>query len=1779
MTVHRLSAGDGYAYYIRETVTADERRERGRELGDYYTAKGQPPGLWMGSGIGLLGVSGTVTEAQMRSLFGQGLHPEAERIIAERIAEGFTPKKAVAAAKLGRAFPKYKGPDSEFTRRLDEATEAFKRMNRRAPGAKERADLRGKVGAQIFRQQHGRGPESKEELGRFIKRAEGGAQKEAVAGFDLVFSAPKSVSVLWALGSEEVRRAVEQAHEQAVADTLAWLEAEAVMTRTGFGGIAQEHVQGGLIATRFRHYDNRLGEPLLHDHVVVANKVLGPDGKWRSLDSALLYAMNVPASELYNARVVEAVCTELGLRAEAREVTAGKRPVMEIAGVGGDLIEGHSQRSQGIKERVAELVEQFRQEHGREPSSKVLLQLMQQATLDTRPDKEKARSLSELRVEWRAAAVDAYGADRVNGLLRAAQAVADGFREDTAAFRIDMETAAREVIETVSEHRSVWGRRQVLAEARRWVMNATRGTRPGADIAEQIAALALVTEAINITPPDANPRFPELTRPDGTSIYRRRETELFTSCAVLAAEERVVAAARTLVIPSVSAEVYERVEAAYQLAHPDRPLDAGQRALARAFATGEHLVEAAIGPAGAGKTTAMAVAGDAVRAAGGRVVGLGPSARAAAELSAGTDAPAYVLHEWLARREGAHDGAPIEPGFELFPGDLIIVDEAGMAGTKRLAAVIADAQQAGAVVRLVGDPGQLASVESGGALRLLAGTVDVVELESVHRFRAEGEAAASLALRGGEVEDAWTWYLDEGRIIAGTREQMIRQIFADWQTDIDAGLTAMMMADDNATVSELNAMAQAHRLATGRLDLAHSVGLRDGLQAHRGDLVVTRKNARKNVVRGGKDFVKNGDQWSVVRVADDGTMVVRHTGHGGQATLPADYVQKHLELGYASTAHRGQGATVDTGSGLFSTRTAREAAYVEMTRGRQKNRGYVILEDGQTMADVLESIVRNAQASRSATDTIREEWDRAWGIRQLANEYTDVHARALSLRYQSMLRNLLGEDAEGFIAADAWPAVVRAVRDAEAAGFAPERILSAAYHERDFHDADDVSAVLSWRIDNHVENARGTVEKLAGEQTSRPLADLTTEQLDALEARATERRTQALENLNRADARVANRPRGVVVDGQPVPAWPHRAYGDRTRTQLAAEIARVRYLGRSADRAGDDNGAREAYAALASMRREQRIRARMAPLDRMRETWQREPGTGHAATAGLEGVVVSAMMRANVQGQEEARVRLEQAEVVIERVRAEQRIRRILPDNPAPVPDHSGPVPEWLAPREVERDQHTPEAWVEHLQQRRAVIEDRLRQTGHVLAEDPPAWTRILGPVPPVDHELREAWELDAALADAWRTRRQVRDSEPGIGVRPEAEADAQAWQALHDQVSRIGRRARAVEAAAQRAETLYPTAIQETAETSVESDPAALAVAEETPVVEAEPHEELTAEDVGMVAVDPVLPAVEQAPEERPDEPRAEREAEVSVADPQQDLAAEEPDPVLDAARATDEPDARRGAPEVSEDGWQDLPYAMLSDAELATTLAYAVDAAETAQEQTTAQDARVTELAEALARGGEVEQRVAARAERVEAIQQMRAAADRVRELTAGVEFDAHQVADVEAKLAETGRFGRPAVRSPEREQMERQLLDLRAAAAQREQQLSTARQRLADSTHRAGPERDHDELLANWERAGGSRETVLARTKASRSRSLQSARVEAEEARSRVTTLDASAASIRQEMQRRDAQPYAQRVAEETRRLQAAQRTAEQQRQQNQQQGPDQNRGGRSRGGPEL
>ena len=394
MTMHILSSGDGYAYYTSETASGDIKREAGQDLGDYYTAEGNPPGVWVGSGLAALGVSGTVTEEQMKALFGEGLHPDAEQIIAAAQGEGKTADEAIELAKLGRGYYSYKQGTTDLRQQIETGYSDFTRMNHRAPNAEERRVIRVREGAQAFRTAKGRQPADKEELGRFITAATRPTQ-QAVAGFDLVFSPAKSVSTLWGLGDNETRKAIEDEHEAAISDTVGYLEREAIATRAGTNGVAQIDVEGGLIATRFRHYDSRNGDPQLHDHLVVANKVKGVDGKWRTIDSKLLHRQGVAASEFYNQRVMDRVTDRLGLATELREVTPGKRPVVEIAGIDDRLTAGFSTRSAGIKAAMITLESDYRATHGRSPDAKARIALAQQATLETRPQKLHARALSD----------------------------------------------------------------------------------------------------------------------------------------------------------------------------------------------------------------------------------------------------------------------------------------------------------------------------------------------------------------------------------------------------------------------------------------------------------------------------------------------------------------------------------------------------------------------------------------------------------------------------------------------------------------------------------------------------------------------------------------------------------------------------------------------------------------------------------------------------------------------------------------------------------------------------------------------------------------------------------------------------------------------------------------------------------------------------------------------------------------------------------------------------------------------------------------------------------------------------------------------------------------------------------------------------------------------------------------------------------------------------------------------------------------------------------------
>ncbi len=191
--------------------------------------------------------------------------------------------------------------------------------------------MRTELARRMFGETYGREPADARELSGHLARVSRQATT-AVAGYDLTFSPVKSVSVLWALAPREIAQQLERAHNDAVRDTLAWLEDHAAYTRRGRNGVAQVEVRG-LIAAAFTHRDSRAGDPDLHTHVAISNKVQTLDGRWLALDGRPLFKNNVTASERYNTRLEALLIERLGVRfAERPGTDPAKRPVREIVG-------------------------------------------------------------------------------------------------------------------------------------------------------------------------------------------------------------------------------------------------------------------------------------------------------------------------------------------------------------------------------------------------------------------------------------------------------------------------------------------------------------------------------------------------------------------------------------------------------------------------------------------------------------------------------------------------------------------------------------------------------------------------------------------------------------------------------------------------------------------------------------------------------------------------------------------------------------------------------------------------------------------------------------------------------------------------------------------------------------------------------------------------------------------------------------------------------------------------------------------------------------------------------------------------------------------------------------------------------------------------------------------------------------------------------------------------------------------------------------------------------
>lgn len=979
MTIHKLTAGDGYLYLTRQVAGGDATRVRGQSAAEFYSAHGNPPGRWMGGGCAALGLTGEVVEAQMKALFGLGLHPDADAVMAtyreQHVRAGMTPGQldrvnscARRAAEIGRPFMIFRDLepyDERVAKRLDALRNAGGHV---ANGS---------------------------EVGR-IRHEEARRQRKAVAGFDLVFTPVKSVSLLWALDERPwVRNAVQAAHDAARDSTLALLEKHAALTRTGPGGTAQIETTG-LIAAVFDHADSRRGDPNLHTHVAVSSKVLGVDGRWRALDARALYRIAVAASEHYNTRVEVELSQRLGVTFTPRpDAARGHETVREITGISPRIIDFFSARRGEIAPRYADLAAAYRQRLGREPALPAAHELAQQATLETRERKKAARAGDALREEWRATLLRRFGPDAQR---RIANTVPARVPSQRASAPVDVPELAQRVIQEVEAARATWTRWNVLAQAERLLRTVPLpGAQAHDTLVPQVVDRALAALSIRIDAPSFLREPASLRRADGEPVFAEHAAQRYTSRTILDAEARLLDAARLWSPVRRDGQVVERAIAAFE-ADAGRRLDAGQRALVRSFATDRRALVAGIGPAGSGKTTAMCALAHAVEAVGSRVLPLATSANAAALLGAQLGLPAENVHKFLYEYDR---GFTANPALRPVAGDVILIDEAGMAGTLQLDRIVELARQSGAVVRLLGDHRQLGAVASGGALRLIAHTVGAVELTTLHRFADPAHAAATLGLRVGDTH-ALRYYADRGHIRHGSARVMGEAAYQGWKRDMLAGKTTLMAAATNASVTELADRARRDRVRAGQVEPG-GVRLRNGSRAGSGDWIVTRANDRMLRTCAGRDFVKNGDAWRVLQRRPDGALLAEHLANRGRVLLPPQYVGANVELLYATTAHRAQGLTVDTAHPLITPGMSRESLYVLGSRARESTTFYVATDasvgtenrahTGPPAARaILEGVLRNDSAQRSATETIRRVQDDAASLATLVPQYIDTLA-------------------------------------------------------------------------------------------------------------------------------------------------------------------------------------------------------------------------------------------------------------------------------------------------------------------------------------------------------------------------------------------------------------------------------------------------------------------------------------------------------------------------------------------------------------------------------------------------------------------------------------------------------------------------------------------------------------------------------------------------------------------------------------------------------------------
>jgi exodeoxyribonuclease V alpha subunit len=735
---------------------------------------------------------------------------------------------------------------------------------------------------------------------------------------EVVVNGPKTWSLAAAL-DPDIAAAYDAAMDRAAGEVIGWV-GEHATTRVGPRGrqvqVPVEKVEAAVV----RHYTSRAGDPHRHLHVQINARVFAA-GAWRGLHSVGV----VDSIEALNGIGHAAVMCDPEFRAAlaARGYTLDDDgEIQQLAPYTG----GFSQRAAQINRNVDRYEADWRAEHpDQEPGPRLRQAWDRRAWADARPDKVVPRSGADLVAAWNNELRDLGFTPPTTPATHPAAA------PGVQIGRINRGVAADLLLTRLGAKRSAWNAADIRGEAERLIASVGVVAEPAirCELVEDIAERAR-TRCV-----------PLLDRGDVPEHVRS-----LTSERVLSVEADLV--------DTFAARASQTVTHAVRLRGIDH-LDQAQRRVVAALAgdAGLLVIE---GAAGTGKTTTLAAARDVLDDADRRLVVVTPTLKAAqaARHQVGADAfsAAWLIHQhgyrWDDDGHWTLTAAAPEARARLLPGDVLLVDEAGMLDQDTARALFAIADRAHATVALLGDRHQLPAVGRGGILDLATRWVSPAahhELESVHRFSDPTYADLSLLMRTGERPgEVFDALHERGHIVLHASEVERTAALAAIRADsahVDGD--QLVIADTRDQVAALNAAIRDLRHGTDvplgeqpserRGEWAGEPITRRGERIGLGDRVATRRNDRDLAVA-------NRDTWTVAGIGEDGSLLV--TGRAGHRTLPATYVREHVELAFTTTAYGAQGETVDTAHFALGETTGAASAYVGMTRGRHHNIAHVV---------------------------------------------------------------------------------------------------------------------------------------------------------------------------------------------------------------------------------------------------------------------------------------------------------------------------------------------------------------------------------------------------------------------------------------------------------------------------------------------------------------------------------------------------------------------------------------------------------------------------------------------------------------------------------------------------------------------------------------------------------------------------------------------------------------------------------------------------------------------